>query len=98
MGKFDWMSNPQYLAQVGHFLGGAWVVFLAGLFGGSTALFWAFGIGTLVAGFKEFVFDTASWGESDSWSDSFMDWMFYELGGGAAMLVFWLAETTHRLV
>ena len=60
--SFAWMSNPQYLAQVGHFLGaendreqrggrdepvaGGWVPILITL-----------GIGILAASFKEFVFD-----------------------------------------
>lgn len=91
------MSDPQYLAQVGHFLGGAWVVFLAGLFGGSGVLAVAFAVGVVVAALKEFVFDVASWGEGDSWSDSAVDFAFYALGGGAGSAVFLLAAHLHRV-
>jgi hypothetical protein len=85
--NFDWMSNPQYLAQVGHFLGAGGLIVTAGLFSGAAWLpvLVTFGIGVAAASFKEFVFDVASWGEGDSWSDSFMDWAFYMLGGGVGM-------------
>ena len=59
---------------------------------GWTPTFVALGIGVTAATFKEFVFDTASWGEGDSWSDSFMDWAFYMLGGAAGMAVSTLAH------
>jgi len=88
--NFDWMSNPQYLAQVGHFFGAFFVIIIP-----STIVMlmeWPlwytgiwFGIGVAAASFKEFVFDTSSWGEGDSWSDSLMDWCFYILGVGVGL-------------
>ena len=84
------MSNPQYLAQVGHFFGALSVVLVAALFGDWTAIWWAFGTGVVLASAKEFVFDTATWGEGDSWSDSLMDWSFYMLGGGVGLLLAWV--------
>jgi len=93
----SWMSNPQYLAQVGHTLGGAWVVFLCGLFGGLTALAYGIFIGVALALLKEFVFDLASWGEADSLSDSVMDFAFYILGAGLGTAVYFLAEHLHRI-
>lgn len=92
---FDWMSNPQYLAQVGHFLGGLSVVFVLGAFGGHTVMWVTLGLGLFVAALKEFVFDTASWGEGDSWSDSAMDFAFYLLGGLLGMGLFLLAVARH---
>ena len=97
MGKFDWMSNPQYLAQVGHFLGGALLITITTLFSMVLGAGWVpilvvLGIGVAAATFKEFVFDVSSWGEGDSWSDSLMDWSFYMLGGGVGMGIAWLAH------
>ena len=97
MGKFDLMSNPQYLAQVGHFLGGALLIVLTTLFAvvlgaGWTPILVVLGIGVAAATFKEFVFDVSSWGEKDSWADSLMDWSFYMLGGGVGMGIAALAE------
>jgi hypothetical protein len=87
----SWMSNPQYLAQVGHFFGPSFVLVQIGIFAGTTALWICLGIGIALAIFKEFVFDTASWGEGDSWTDSAMDFAFYMLGGAAAMVCYYLA-------
>jgi hypothetical protein len=89
-GAFDWMSNPQYLAQVGHFLGGVSLITISMLFAvvrgaGWTPTLVTFILGVAAASFKEFVFDVSSWGEGDSWSDSLMDWSFYMLGGGVGM-------------
>jgi len=89
------MSNPQYLAQVGHSLGGLALVFVLGAFGGHEVMWWTFGIGLILAAFKEFVFDTASWGEGDSWADSAMDFAFYVLGGLAGMGLFWWSVARH---
>ncbi len=88
--SFAWMSNPQYLAQVGHFLGGYGLIATATLFsivlgGGWVPILITLGIGILAASFKEFVFDVALWGEGDTWSDSLMDWSFYMLGGAVGM-------------
>jgi hypothetical protein len=85
--RFAWMSNPQYLAQVGHFLGGVCLVVVTALFARYTWLcVWiAVGIGVACATFKELVFDVSSWGEGDSWGDSFMDLGFYLLGGAVGL-------------
>ena len=83
----SWMSAPQYLAQAGHFLGGALVIFVAGVYSHDAWTLYAFGIGAVIAALKEFVIDVASWGESDSWADSAMDYAFYVLGGSAGMLL-----------
>ncbi len=98
MSSFDWMSSPQYLAQVGHFLGGLALVFVFGVFLGPLAMWLTLGVGLGVAAFKEFVFDTASWGEGDSWSDSAMDFAFYLLGGLAGMGLFLWAVARHAVV
>jgi hypothetical protein len=88
--NFNWMSNPQYLAQIGHFLGAAGLIVTAALFSFTQGAGWepvwiTLGIGVTAATFKEFLFDVSSWGEGDSWSDSIMDWSFYMLGGGVGM-------------
>jgi hypothetical protein len=91
-GSFDWMSNPQYLAQVGHFFGAYFVISIPAtivmLLEAPTWYTYAwFGIGVAAASYKEFVFDTSLFGvgEGDSWSDSLMDWAFYMLGGGIGL-------------
>lgn len=76
---FDWMSAPQYLAQVGHTLAGILIVFAAGVFFHAQVL--ALVLGLVAAALKEFLFDVAPWGEGDSWSDSIMDFGFYAAGG-----------------
>lgn len=86
MSRFDWMSNPQYLAQVGHFFGAMCVVETTALVH-HAAVYWVFGIGAALAALKEFVFDVAPWGEGDSWIDSAMDFAFYMLGGVAGLWV-----------
>jgi hypothetical protein len=95
--KFDWMSTPQYLAQVGHFFGALSFILIATLFSFLSGAGWppiliTFGFGVALSSFKEFVFDTSSRGEGDSWADSFMDWSFYMLGGGVGMGLAWLAH------
>jgi hypothetical protein len=97
---FSWMSNPQYLAQVGHFLGGTMLVFGVGVLFGTTAMYWALGIGIAVAAIKEFVFDTSllGFGEGDSWTDSEMDFAFYMLGGASGWCLHFWALARHVLV
>jgi hypothetical protein len=94
-GRFDWMSDPQYLAQVGHFLGGLSVVFTFGVFFGSIGMWVTLGLGLSLAALKEFGFDTASWGENDSWADSAMDFGFYALGGLSGTVLSLLAIARH---
>lgn len=96
--NFDWMSNDQYLSQVGHFLGGAGLIVVASMFAivlgaGWEPILWTLGVGVAAASFKEFVFDVSKWGEGDSWSDSFMDWAFYMLGGALGMGLSWWAHS-----
>jgi hypothetical protein len=88
----SWMSNPQYLAQASHFLGGAGLIVTAAMFSLAThsgwePTLWTLAFGVVAATAKEFGFDVAPvpYGEGDSWSDSFMDWTFYMLGGGVGM-------------
>ncbi len=62
--NFNWMSNPQYLAQIGHFLGGALLITIATLFSVVLGAGWnpiliTLGIGVGAATYKEFVFDTS---------------------------------------
>lgn len=95
--SFAWESNPQYLAQVGHFLGGLTVVFVVGAFFGHEAMWEALGIGLVTAAAKEFISDLlpAPYGEGDSFKDSLMDFAFYVLGGLAGMGLFLLAVSRH---
>ena len=93
----SWMSAPQYLAQVGHTLGGALAVFVASVFWGEHGALWALFVGTALAAIKEFIIDTSNWGEGDSWSDSLMDFTFYVIGGCAGFGLFVLAVYEHKL-
>jgi len=98
--KFDWMSSPQYLAQVGHFFGATTVVVTSGLLSMAASAGWGpvfatIGVGLAVASVKEFVFDVAAWGEGDSWADSLMDWTFYVLGAAAGALLVAVASHVH---
>lgn len=99
MSAFSWMSNPQYLAQVGHFLGGTLAVFVSSVFWGETGCLRALAIGVVLAAFKEFVIDTSllGFGEGDSWSDSLMDFSFYVIGGATGFFLFVLAVYEHAL-
>jgi hypothetical protein len=91
-------QNSQYLAQVGHFLGGAWIIGLPVIFMGFAAwpVSWAILVGLTAV--KEFWYDTYySKGEHDSLSDSIMDFSFYQLGAAASVLVLWGAHHLHRI-
>jgi hypothetical protein len=95
----SFMSNDQYLAQVGHTLGGAMAVFVASVFWGETGALWTLFIGVVLAAIKEFILDVAQppWGEGDSWSDSMMDFAFYVVGGCIGFGLFVLAVYRHAL-
>ena len=95
--NWNWESNPQYLAQVGHFLGGLSIVFVLGAFKGHTFMWWTYGILIGVTAAKEFIWDVAKppYGEGDSWSDSLMDWIFWVLGSRAGMGLFLGAVARH---
>src|SRR6185436_17857583 len=56
-GLNSWMNNPQYLAQVGHSFGAAFVMVVAGLFGGMFAAWIALPIIVVAALIKEFWYD-----------------------------------------
>jgi hypothetical protein len=98
--SWAWESNSQYLAQVGHFLGGAIVLSIAGAFSAVLGAGWepvwfVLGVGVALASVKEFVLDLlpAPYGEGDSFGDSLMDWCFYLLGACAGLGV--AAELLH---
>lgn len=93
--RFGWMSDPEYLAQVGHFFAALAIVFGVGAFGGHVALWIALGVGLVVAAIKEFVFDVAAWGEGDSWQDSAIDFAFYALGGLSGAMLFFVGVARH---
>jgi hypothetical protein len=98
--NWNWESSSQYLAQAAHTLGGALVVFAAGVFFAEHGALWALGAGVMLAAIKEFVLDVAPppYGEGDSWSDSLMDFCFYVIGGCAGFALFELAVYRHALV
>ncbi len=95
--NWSWESNPQYLAQVGHFLGGLTIVFVLGAFNGRATMWWAYVIVISATAAKEFLWDVAKppYGEGDSWPDSLMDWAFWVLGSSAGAALFWLAVVKH---
>lgn len=75
-----WMSDPQYLAQVGHTLGAYSLVCTLAMFGVHWGVIGVvFIVGIWMAALKEFWFDIVY--EKDSWADSTMDFGFYLLGG-----------------
>ena len=91
-------QNPQYLAQVGHTLGGAWLVGLPIIFFGLGWWWTAWFVLLVLSGLKEFWYDTYyGKGEHDSLSDSVMDFAFYQVGAGVACLVMLLAQHLHRI-
>jgi hypothetical protein len=84
-----WENNPQYLAQVGHFLGGAIVIVLAALFSIVLGAGWlpiliTLGVGIAAAAFKEFYLDRRP-PENDSFANSTMDFSFYMLGAAVGV-------------
>ncbi len=91
---YSFMTNVQYLAQIGHFFGALCVVFLMGTFCGSHGLWYTFGIGLVYATLKEFVFDIRI--EKDTWANSVMDFSFYVFGGLVAVGLFCLAVRMGR--
>jgi hypothetical protein len=91
----------QYLAQVGHFLGGALVVVVAAMFSIVLGAGWlpilvVLGIGVVAAAVKEFYLDRRP-PESDSLANSVMDFEFYMLGAAVAVgLVAFAMFLLHR--
>jgi hypothetical protein len=95
-----WMNNPQYLAQVGHFLGGGYVMTLATLaaliwaHGAGAPLGWTLGVGIAAAAIKEFYYDLRYELPKQTIADSAMDFTFYVVGGlvGAGIGAFALSR------
>lgn len=86
-----WMNDPQYLAQVGHFLGGACLVMLVAIFAGVRAVPLALALGVGAAALKEFWYYDLP---TQTWKDSGQDFLFYVLGGGVGAA---LAALAHHL-
>lgn len=90
-------TDPQYLAQVGHGFGGAFVILTATLFSivlhprdASDIDLWlpiliVLGVGILAAAFKEFFLDMRP-PENDSFPNSLMDFGFYLVGASVGMI------------
>ena len=76
------MNDPQYLAQVGHFLGGGSILLVACVFLGAHAAI------------KEFWYDMHYELPKQTWGDSAMDFTFYLLGACAG---FGLVALAHHL-
>ncbi len=95
----SWMNNAQYLAQIGHTLGGAWLVALPVIFLGFAPAWWiAWGVLALATGIKEFWYDARY--ERDpvqTWQDNLMDFTFYQAGALLVTPVLWLAHHLHRI-
>jgi hypothetical protein len=92
-----WMNNPQYLAQVGHFLGGAMIVTLVTVFGGFELGVYALAPITVAAGVKEFWYDMKYELPKQTWADSAMDFVFYFLGALVAVGVMLVAHHLGRV-
>lgn len=88
-----WMNDPQYLAQIGHTLGGAWLLALPCFFLGHQVWHWAW-LGIFAyAAVKEFFYDARYEVPKQTFGDNLMDFLFYQLGAGlGAGLVFLLAH------
>lgn len=92
-----WMNNPQYLAQVGHFLGGGSLMLLITLFSGNINYTWmVFEVGVVAAAIKEFWYDANYEIPKQTWQDNVMDFSFYVLGGGVGVgLSYWALSLHH---
>lgn len=81
----DFGTNPQYLAQVGHALGGCLAIVLAAFFWGMLTVWITLGIGIVLAAGKEFWYDLVYELPKQSFMDSLMDFGFYVLGATVGM-------------
>lgn len=84
-----WEDDPQYLAQVGHGFGGAFVILTATLFsvvfrGGWLPILVTLVVGIAAAAFKEFYLDLRA-PEDDTFLDSLEDFGFYVLGAAVGI-------------
>ena len=93
-----WMNNPQYLAQVGHTLGGVTIVTMS-------CIAFGFHVGWIVAlivliatAIKEFWYDMKYELPKQSWSDSTMDFAFWQIGQAIGMTAMWAASYYHRIL
>jgi len=89
--------QPQKLAQFGHTLLGALVVFAATVFAGLPGMRDSLGIGVIVANAKEFWWDMRYEVPKQSIVDSVEDFVFYCLGGGLGMILATLAHHFGRI-
>jgi hypothetical protein len=96
-----WMNNPQYLAQVGHFLGGCLLLVLSALVCATLGVGWhpsvfVFLAGCIAAALKEFWYDMKYELPRQTWSDSIMDFTFYVIGGCVGFNIGLVAEYFSR--
>jgi hypothetical protein len=78
----SFMTDPQYLSQIGHFLGGGSLILITALFFGFVPCFYTFSAIIVLASIKEFWYDMKyEIDPKQTWSDSIMDFSFYILGG-----------------
>ena len=92
-----WMNDPQFLAQIGHFLGGGSIVILVVIFFGYAALPWAM-LGILVAAaVKEFFYDARWELPKQTFVMNLTDFAFYQLGSIAGAGIMMLAHHLHRV-
>jgi hypothetical protein len=93
-----WMNNPQYLAQIGHFLGGIALILLVTIFTWKieyTSI--TFITGVVAAAIKEFWYDANYELPKQTWQDNLMDFSFYLLGGVIGFGLSILAMQFHKL-
>jgi hypothetical protein len=91
------MTNANFLAQIGHTLGGVLFVLVPTIFlgfhqiwiGGAILLVWAL--------LKEFAYDLKYELPKQSFGDSLLDFVFYMLGGALGIGVASLAHVLGRL-
>jgi hypothetical protein len=92
-----WMNNPQYLAQVGHTLGGLAVIFALRVFFGPVGMWIGLVLGVALAAGKEFWYDMKYELPVQTWWASIMDFAFYMLGAAAGYGLGELAAHFHRI-
>jgi divalent metal cation (Fe/Co/Zn/Cd) transporter len=90
------MNDPQYLAQVGHFLGGVCLLATTALLFGAVPSMIALGVGVVAAAIKEFWYDMKYELPKQTWDDSLMDFGFYVLGAAAGSGLVLLAHHLGR--
>jgi hypothetical protein len=92
-----WMNDPQYLAQVGHSLGGFALILTLRVFFGPFWMLVGLILGLMLAAGKEFWYDMKYELPAQTWFDSVMDFGFYLLGASVGVIVASLAADLHRL-